>query len=484
MILRATLATHPKHSILVRSTAAPRLVPKVQNNLEGPVSCIEVDEQDDSVVSFWDASSLLHGSVSRLARIEAPRLVAVGLALLLGAVVLAASAPARAESDAKTARADDQHQARAFFEIGAQAYEQGRYAEAIEAFRNAYQRMPRAGLLFSIAQARRRAFFASGDMEQLVDAIEHYRAYLSTRSVLHRKRDAELALEHLVPLLQSGVRVEVDNDVAAPSRLMVSTTTPGAVVQIDGGEAVTTLPYVATVTPGTHDVTLSAPGHTSQTRRVLVPVSASFALAVDLQPLPGLLSLSGPEGSEVWLDGRLVTGLPVSRLPVQAGTHRLVVRRPGRHSHDQNLRVTPGSITHVDIELRNTSQRNVSLGSFAGAGACLLGTGAFALLSWREQGIAQDWVRTRNERALLASEHAAYENAVRHRDQYRTVALGTGLASAALGIVGAVLYNLDTPPLPDAPGPAGESHDDESPGFEALPGFDSSTIRWHVRGQF
>jgi hypothetical protein len=146
--------------------------------------------------------------------------------------------------------------------------------------------------------------------------------------------------------------------------------------------------------------------------------------------------------------------------------------------------VTPGSATHVDIELRNTTQRYASFALFAGAGACLLGTGVLALLSWREQGVAQDWVETRNERALLANEHAAYENAVRHRDQYRTVALGTGLVGAALGVVGAALFSFDTPPLPDAPGPAGEGRMDESPEFEALPGFDSSSISWHVRGQF
>lgn len=423
-----------------------------------------------------------------LTRVEHPRFVAFLVAGLLGSILFAPSERAHAEAPHPTARrarpegSDDEHQARAFFEIGAQAYEQGRYEAAIEAFRNAYQREPRSGLIFSIAQAHRRAFFASGGTAQLAKAIEQYRAYLASRSVLHRKRDAELALERLVPLLNDASRADVDADAVEVSRLMVSTTTPGAVVQIDGGEAVTTLPYVATVTSGTHEVTLSAPGHSSQTRRVLVPASASFALAVDLQPLPGSLSLSGLDGSEVWLDGRLVAGLPMSRLAVSAGAHQLVVRKPGRRSYDRPLQVTPGSTTHIDVVLDSTGQRDLSLAFFGGSGACLLGTGVFALLSLRQQSVARDWADTRNERALLASEHAAYEAAVRRRNQYRTAALGSGLAGAALGVVGALLFGLDTPPLPNAAGPA-ERRMDEGPALEALPEFDSSSVRFQLRGQ-
>jgi hypothetical protein len=274
----------------------------------------------------------------------------------------------------------------------------------------------------------------------------------------------------------------VDDEATKVSRLMVSTTTPGAVVQIDGGESVTTLPHVATVTPGTHEVMLSAPGHASQTRRVLVPADASFALAVDLQPLPARLSLRGLEGAEVWLDGRLVAGLPMSRLAVSAGAHRLVVREPGRRSYERNLQLMPGSATRIDVDLSHTPQRNASFALLGGSGACLLGSGVLALLSWREQGVARDWVETRSERALQASEAAAYNDALGRRDQYRTAAIGTGLIGAALGVTGALLFSLDTPPLPAAPGRLGEGPAVEEPAFETLPRFDSSGVSLQLRG--
>jgi hypothetical protein len=49
-------------------------------------------------------------------------------------------------------------QARAFFEIGAQAYAVGDYVAALDAFREAYALEKRPGLLFSTAQAHRRLF--------------------------------------------------------------------------------------------------------------------------------------------------------------------------------------------------------------------------------------------------------------------------------------------------------------------------------------
>ncbi len=419
-------------------------------------------------------------------RIRGARLVALVAVMQLSMVLARPCRDAHAEAPRRAAGqgpAVDESQARAFFEIGAQAYEKGRYEAAIEAFENAYQRARRTGLLFSMAQAHRRAFFKSGDATHLGAAVEHYREYLASPGELPRMRDAERALERLVPLQRKVARGEVDSNAEELSRLMVSSRTPGAVVQIDDGEAVTALPHVVAIPPGTHEVTLSAPAHAKHARRIEVPAGATFALDVDLQPLPGRLSLTGLEGSEVWLDGRLVAGLPVSRLAVGAGTHGLVVRKPGKLSYERRIRVLPARDTQLDVALSNTWQRDTSLGLLAGAGACLIGTGVFALMSLHQQGAARAYLETRSERALLSSERDAYEAAARRRDTYRSVAIGTGLSGAALGIAGALLFGLDTPPLPSAPGQAEAGPVEEQPSFEALPGFDASSISLQIRGR-
>src|SRR5580692_27350 len=80
------------------------------------------------------------------------------------------------------ARADDApvEHAQALFNVGAQAYAQGEFASAIEAFEEAYRASPRPGILFSIAQAHRKQFYVARAPSNLRAAIKHYHAYLGT----------------------------------------------------------------------------------------------------------------------------------------------------------------------------------------------------------------------------------------------------------------------------------------------------------------
>ena len=73
---------------------------------------------------------------------------------------------------------DDVERARTFFNAGAQAYASARYAEAVRSFEQAYELAPRPQLLFSLAQAERKEFFASNDGGYVRRAVQHYKAYL------------------------------------------------------------------------------------------------------------------------------------------------------------------------------------------------------------------------------------------------------------------------------------------------------------------
>ena len=98
--------------------------------------------------------------------------------LLLTCLALSASA----QETAETAEARG---ARAFFEIGAQAYDRGDYDGALEAFKEAYARAARPGLLFSMAQAHRRAFFAGNDPQHHYDHF-HFEARAAGDKVVSR----------------------------------------------------------------------------------------------------------------------------------------------------------------------------------------------------------------------------------------------------------------------------------------------------------
>ena len=84
------------------------------------------------------------------------------------AVAVAAAPPASAQPVASEA---DVAAARAFAARGARHYDLGEYAAAIAAYREAYRRDPRPGLLFNLGQAYR----LDGDC---VNARAMYRAYL------------------------------------------------------------------------------------------------------------------------------------------------------------------------------------------------------------------------------------------------------------------------------------------------------------------
>src|SRR5262245_14633635 len=91
------------------------------------------------------------------------------LAVALAAALLSTQAPAHA---------DDVEQAKAHFSIGARAYESNQFGVAIEAFTEAYRIAPRPAILFSIAQAHRRQYFAERRREDLDAAIQYYRHYV------------------------------------------------------------------------------------------------------------------------------------------------------------------------------------------------------------------------------------------------------------------------------------------------------------------
>jgi tetratricopeptide (TPR) repeat protein len=110
-----------------------------------------------------------------------PPLKATGVA---GADTLAAIAEAKGEEQSQT------DVARKLFMLGAKAYDKGKYGHAYAFFTRAHELAPRAGLVFSRAQALRKL---GGRREE---AIALYEEYLASDNP-ERKADAESALAEL-----------------------------------------------------------------------------------------------------------------------------------------------------------------------------------------------------------------------------------------------------------------------------------------------
>jgi tetratricopeptide (TPR) repeat protein len=123
---------------------------------------------------------------------------------MLTLVLLFASGPAQAQAPAPSP--DDQ--AKVLFANGQRMYAEGRYEEAILAFREAYDLSQRPLLLYNLANAYERL----GDLDRAIDALNRYRVYaqpdeqdvlLARVQTMERRRDAaKLAAPAPLPVPQ------------------------------------------------------------------------------------------------------------------------------------------------------------------------------------------------------------------------------------------------------------------------------------------
>ncbi|MEZ4221212.1 MAG: PEGA domain-containing protein [Polyangiaceae bacterium] len=340
--------------------------------------------------------------------------------------------------------------ARAFFNIGAKAYQAGKYADAISAFEEAYKREQRPGLLFSLAQAHRMQFFRDSDPGRLRDAVKYYREYLAREPNGKRAGESTEALEKLVPLLERMSETDTGG-VATPTRgtkprVMVSSPTEGAKIFFDG-KAVDGATYIAEVTPGRHKVAIRAEGYEDYNRDVVVdPVGGAPPIDVELVEKPAQLRVVAPEGAEIAVDGRFIGLAPQPPIKLTKGRHFLAVTTNGKRAFTKTLTLTRGQQLQLTADLESTGQRTaawVTLG--AGAGA-LVGSGVLAALSVGAQSDAQGILDDASDHGNLnASERTAYEDARGRRDDYRLASFIAGGAGLALVGTSIVLFSFDEP---------------------------------------
>lgn len=364
---------------------------------------------------------------------------AIGLAL--------APAVARAQD-----RVKDDPRARAFFDVGAEAYGKGQYLLAVDAFQEAYAITERPGLLFSIAQAYQRQFRASGDERHLEQAIDHYRRYLARVSSGGRSAEASEALNKLLLVAE---RLHPVNR-ASPARsqifgrLLLSSRTPNVTLTVNG-DVVETLPTALELPADQYRVVAEARGYESRTELVPIVAGGAFPLAIELRALPARLELTGPTGAEAFVDGRSVGWLPVAALSLPAGEHWVSVRRAGYRTASAPVRLERGQSTRVELQLETTLQRNAAW--VVGAGA-LVGVGLTGVLA----GLAYDRdreARTLDERRRTASISVAeverLNDALDARDELRAGAAIAGVASVAMIGSALLLYVADSPAPPLMP---------------------------------
>jgi len=432
----------------------------------------------ENVMSAWSGSQARAGKVVRQrTRRVAWRLLALGVVLVLLLV------PSTAAADAAYERAKE------YYSAGVEAYRAGAYLAAAEAFEKSHARHPRPAIVFSMAQAYRRHFFATDEPRFLQRAIAGYRRYLSEVANGKRRADAVRSLSELVPL---AARLDPEPVAAhrAPqaTRLLVSARPANAIVILDG-ETSAQQPLVRTVKPGKHTAEVRAAGYEPQRRDVEAIEGELVAIDTVLTPRPASVWIEGADGVEVNIDGRSMTSLPMGQvILLDAGRHTLTLSERGHYPHREQLDLGPGSRVEVTAELAATTQRRTAW-TLLGAG--LAGIAAGSISGGLALGAQSDALDIEAERGsagvITAAQLVAHNEAIDRRDDLR-LAAGLGLGfGAGLGLVGGLLYALDNPAPPAESSPArlDESQEPTEPeDLDVLGGFRRGGFTVGVRARF
>jgi len=350
------------------------------------------------------------------------------------------------------ALADDVAQAKAHFAIAARAYEANQFGVAIEAFEEAYRLAPRPAILFSIAQAHRRRYFAERQNDDLLRAVDYYRRYLKDDPQGSRVGEALTALGDLEPLAArlggEPAAPAVEQPAAAKgssARLLIAPSVKGAVARVDGGAAIA-LPNRVEVAPGRHSVEIEATGYQPERREVEVGAGESFAIDVRLLQKPAFVQPPADAGVRVYVDGRFAATTPLAGpLEVPAGLHAISLARRGHDPVSFELELGPGESKPVDADFSPTTQRVTSYALFAVSGALLVGGGVFTGLALEEENTASDIEDRATSGNISFAERDEHEEAIERRDSYRNVAIGAFAGALATGTTAALLYVLDQP---------------------------------------
>ena len=378
---------------------------------------------------------------------------------LVSAVLAAAlllPLPARAADDEAV------KQARALFNVGAQAYERGQFMDAIEAFERAYKIAPRHGILFSTAQAYRRQYFVDRRPEHLQRSIALYRAYLQEVREGGRRAEVAAVLEELEPL---AARLAAPGRDAPPgpevsptpspsaepvrprTRLMLARPVDGARVSVDGGKAMD-LPFVGDVSPGNHKVKVSAPGYFDYEREIAAVEGDVVAPEVTLREKPARILIEAPEGADVAIDGRPVGTTPLPKtIELSPGRYYITVTKQGRKPFSAEIEVARDSEKKLAVAMPTTTQRDLSVVMMAAGSVGIVAGGVLALGALDAQETAQEIHDATQRGNVQSGELTKYRDALKIRGQLRSAAGAALSVGAVVGGAGVLLFLLDPPLL-------------------------------------
>ncbi len=243
--------------------------------------------------------------------------VLVGLAGLSFAAMLT-SAPARADEDAT-------EQARQHYAKGKQAFDLGKWDDAIAEFEDAYRLRSDPTFLFNMAQAYRR----KGDLQR---ALDLYKNYLIENPTTPKRADIEKRIQTLEEEMKKRPAAPAplarEPSPAAPEPSPKTNVAPPAPMPAPAASA-------APVTPGP---AASVTGLAGAGRTVYLPV------------LTGGLHIAADGPGKVTVEGQDKGALPIDMTELNPGTYRVRVELQDGTIDQRDVEVAAGRMTRVFVD--------------------------------------------------------------------------------------------------------------------------------------
>ncbi len=346
---------------------------------------------------------------------------------VLVAMPVALAPRARAESPEEDAAKQE-------YDLGWQALQDGKPAEALEHYRRSYDLLPRARTLFNIAVTEEK-------LGLLPDALVHYSEFLERAEA----RDLDLTKLAREKVAELEKRV--------PGTVEIVSTPAGADVYVDGaGTRSGRTPLTLELTAGSHRVKVVAHGAEPSERSVKVAAGKFAQERFALTVLPPPRKAAGPEastrrrdtdadgrgalvihskvaGAAVSIDGMVVgttrlgdhsnSRTPVLEHDVAHGQHTVIVERAGGRSWHKRLHVSPDEIVTIDLAFQGPRPARKRLLKWG-----LVGLSAVGLAAGGTLGV----LALRDVTGATADEHSRGKTRARLSDLFMA-----GGAAALLG---------------------------------------------------
>ena len=142
---------------------------------------------------------------------------------------------------------------------------------------------------------------------------------------------------------------------AAVGTVAVDSTPQGAQIQVDGRfDSTWVTPFtVSQLAPGQHSIVVSKAGYAAETRALNIASGSKNNLAVHLNPLTAMVSVtSNPTGASILIDGRDTGKATPAQITLEKGSHVVLVRKGGYLDEAMTAEGQPGQTIGFAPNLR------------------------------------------------------------------------------------------------------------------------------------